>query len=141
MKPAQHVVISSGVGLVLAWWIQSAAAGLACFLSGVFIDIDHYLDFYLEKKKIPFRYKELTDFCNRDNKDRGRLRLIFHSYEFLVVLWLAVSYWHLNELWLGFAVGLSQHLVCDQLTNPFRPLAYFLAYRLKYGFQKEYIFL
>lgn len=141
MKPAQHVVISGGIGLVLAWWIQSAAAGLVCFLSGVFIDIDHYLDFYLAKKKFPRRYKELTDFCDRDNEDRGKLRLIFHSYEFLVVLWLAVSYWHLNELWLGLAVGLSQHLVCDQMTNPFRPLAYFWVYRLKYGFQKEYIFL
>ena len=85
MKPSYHVLVSAGVSAGYWYYFKSWPAALACFLSGIFIDIDHYLDYYLARKKIPWRYSDLCDFCRYEEK--GKIYLLFHSCELIIFLW------------------------------------------------------
>jgi hypothetical protein len=137
MKPTYHVIISGGVTAVFALWVKSKTAVLACFLSGIFIDLDHHLDYFLVRKKLPLSYKKLVDFCD---KDQGPLYLFLHSYELLILMWICIYYFSLGNVWVGIAVGFTTHILCDEFANPFRPLAYFLTYRIKHKFNRKMLF-
>jgi len=134
MKPSQHVVFSAGLALGVEAAMHSWPASLGCFLSGVLIDLDHHLDYCLVHKKFPFKYQDLVHFC-WDAKVT-KLYLFFHAYEYLFVLWLSILILHLGKIWTGVAIGLTAHIVCDQFTNPVRPMFYFLTFRLQNQFTK-----
>jgi hypothetical protein len=72
-----------------------------------------------------------------------RLTLIFHSYEVIILLWLAIGIFSLSNIWKAVAIGLTQHLLLDHLRNLFSGklygLGYFLTYRMKNRFQKAKI--
>ena len=135
MRPTNHIIISGGVSAVFAIWAKSWGAVFACFLSGIFIDLDHHLDYYLAKKKIPFSYKKLIDFLKNDHE--SKIHLFLHSYEFLFLFWLSIFFFDLNNIWLGIAIGFTTHILCDEIANPLKPLAYFLTFRAKNGFNRE----
>jgi hypothetical protein len=134
MRAAYHVAASAGVSLGLQAAVHSWPATLGCFLSGVLIDIDHYLEYYLIRKKFPYRYKDLVDFCNYDRGDK--VYLYFHAYEYLIVLWLSIYFFHLGLIWTGMTLGLTVHLMLDQFTNPIKPLFYFLTFRIINQFER-----
>ena len=138
MKPVSHTILSGVTSAAFAYATHAWWATIVCFLSGIFIDLDHFLDFALHKKKIPFRYKELFAFC-ADEKD-GRMYLILHSYELFALYWLAVTFYQADAVWIGLGVGVTIHMIADQVANPLKPLAYFLSYRIKQGFEKRNIF-
>jgi hypothetical protein len=135
MKPTHHVIISGGVSAVFGFWIQSWSAVFACFLSGIFIDLDHHLDYWLIKKEIPLSYKKLLHFCHQEPD--ARLYLFLHSYELIFIFWACIYYFEWNAVCLGVAVGVTAHIICDEIFNPMRPLAYFLTYRIKHGFERR----
>lgn len=134
MRASYHIAASAGIALGLQVTMHSWPASLGCFCSGVLIDIDHYLEYYLHKKDFPFRYKDLYDFCmfSKDNK----VYLVFHAYEYLFVLWFLIYLFHPGMVWLGVALGLTAHLVLDQFTNPIKPLFYFITFRAVNQFEK-----
>lgn len=138
MRPINHVIISGGVSAIFAVWARSWGPVCACFLSGIFIDLDHHLDYLIAKKKIPFRYKDLIDFFH--NERESRIYLFLHSYEFLFVFWVSIFIFNLNMVWLGAAVGFTTHVFCDEIANPLKPMAYFLVYRAKNRFEREHFF-
>ena len=138
MKPTHHVIISGGVSIAFAFWVKSWTAVCACFLSGIFIDLDHHLDYFLERKELPLSYKKLVDFLENDH--RSRLYLVLHSYELIALLWASIFYFQLNAVWLGAAIGFTTHIFCDEIVNPLRPLSYFLTYRVKHNFCREMFF-
>jgi hypothetical protein len=138
MGPVQHTIASVVVSGAFALWSRSLPGTVACFLSGIFIDVDHALDFCLAKRKAFFSYKELFSFCAWEKA--GKLYLIFHSYELLIALWISIFAFHLNIIWLGIAVGVTFHLLFDRLVNPLRPFVFFWYYRYRKGFEKKGIF-
>ena len=133
MRARDHVILSTGVSLGLQATLHSWPASVACFFSGVLIDIDHYFEYYFHQRKFPAGYKELVDFCVPFTKDK--VYLIFHAWEYLFVLWALIYFCHLGHVWLGLAIGLTIHLILDQLTNPMKPLAYFLIFRIQKRFE------
>ena len=135
MRPAGHIILSAGSGFLLGLWLKSYPAALAYFLSGIFIDVDHFLDYYLARKKITFSYKDLVYYCDFDKG--GKLYLIFHAYEFLFIFWLMSFSYEFNDAALGIGLGVTVHLICDALTNPVKPLTYFIIYRIQKGFDKR----
>ncbi len=137
MKASYHVAVSAGVSLGFQAIFQSWPATLGCFLSGVLIDLDHYLEYYIFKKSFPYKYKHLLRFCyyGKDSK----IYLIFHGYEYLMILWIVISFFHLSLLPIGIAVGLTVHIFFDQFTNPVKPLFYFLTFRIYHHFEKTKI--
>ena len=140
MTPTAHVIASALTSAAFAAATQSWEGVVACFLSGIFIDIDHHFDVWIYRKKILFHIKHIYDFCEKEKG--GRLYLMFHSYELLAAFWMCIIFFHLSTIWLGVAVGLSVHLLLDQWGNTkcVNPWTYFLWYRLKNNFSKEAIF-
>ena len=132
-----HVIASSVTSLAFYGVVQSWPATLACFLSGILIDLDHVVDYWLIRK-MHCSYKELKEFCLTDRKEK--VYLFFHSIELLALLWAAYFYYSMNIIWLGVLTGLSVHMLFDQLTNDVYPATYFIIYRFKRGFPKSIFF-
>lgn len=137
MKPSTHALISTFLAAVLFLVFKSIYSSIACILAGVLIDLDHILDYIIEKKKMVFSYQKLEDFCAFDKQ--GKLYLIFHSYEFLIILWIAVWFSKFNVIFLGGVIGITFHIFADEIVNPLRPLSYFLIFRTIKGFKRENI--
>ena len=138
MMPSRHIAASAVTSVAFLAVTKSWPGALACFASGILIDLDHLLDFYIRRKKMCWDINELHDFCSNDMT--GRLYLIFHSYELVIFLWWLVFYLNASLVWLGFVFGLIAHLLLDQIFNPVYPWAYFMFYRLKLGFPKKVFF-
>lgn len=106
MTPLSHVIASTTTSAVFAIVTQSWEGTLACFLSGIFVDIDHHFDVWIYKKKILFHLKHIYDFCEKEND--GRIYLIFHSYELLAVLWMCVIFFSSQLDMVGNRRGLKR---------------------------------
>jgi hypothetical protein len=128
MRPSHHAIISAGLSAGLWLWLQSLPAAVACFLSGIFIDVDHYLDYWLVKKEFPWEYRKLSEYCRLRLFDK--VYLVFHAHEWLVILWICIYVFDLNAVWLGLALGLTVHLIADVLCNPISPIGYSITYRI-----------
>ena len=138
MKPVTHSVISAATSGVFYYYTHSWVGAAACFLSGIFIDIDHILDFIINKKRLPRDYADLWSFC-AEEKD-GKLYLFLHSYELFIIFWILFFYYPWNDLWAGILIGMTVHVLSDQAANPLRPGMYCLAYRVKHNFSKKWLF-
>lgn len=138
MAPISHVAISSVISAVFAFYTRSFMGTAACFLSGIFIDIDHIFDYWLARKQLFVTYSKLFGFCGLERG--GKLYLLFHSFEFLVLFWLIFFTFQLNVFWLGLGIGVTAHMIADQFANPLRPYALFFVYRLRHRFEKECVF-
>jgi hypothetical protein len=137
MRTTGHIIVSAGVSLGCQVTMHSWPATIGCFFSGILLDVDHYLEYYLLRKKFPYKYKDLVDFCWYNQE--SNLYLFFHAYEYLFVLWFSIYFFCLGKIWVAVAVGLTTHLVLDQWVNPIKPLFYFLTFRIKNQFKKTKI--
>ena len=137
MRAGYHVAVSAGISTGLQVILHSWPATIGCFFSGILLDLDHILEYYLIRKKLPFSYRDLVDFCLYDKG--GKIYLFLHAYELLLALWILIGFLSLGKVWLGIAIGLTVHVVCDQWANPIKPLFYFLTYRINNKFEKTRI--
>lgn len=119
-------------------YFRSFTCWAVSFLSGIFIDVDHILDYYLNYGW-PFNVKNFRRFCNEVKFNR--LTLFFHSYEVIALLWISIFAFSLGNVWIALAIGLTQHLVFDVLTNrdKLKKRSYFLVFRMLNRFRKERI--
>jgi len=138
MKPISHVAVSAVTSVVFGYVTQSWTATLACFISGILFDLDHVLDYIIHKKRIPFRLSELEAFCSEEKG--GKLYLIFHCYELMILYWLLVVIFGAGVFWIGIGIGITIHFIADEIVNPLRPLSYWFVYRIKHRFDKKGIF-
>ena len=139
MQPSKHVVVSVLVSALVWWWLRSSAAALACFLMGVFIDLDHIIDFLCNsRRKLRFhRFFTAFEFEVMEN-----IFVFLHSWEFALI-WLALLL-SLPEarqpVVQGLFIGFVTHLGLDNLFNRHSRWAYFLLYRLRHGFAAKYFY-
>ena len=138
MNPAKHVAASALTSTAFFSMTHSWPGTIACFLSGIVIDVDHLFDFYIHHKRMCWSLSEMYDFCLKDKA--GKMYMVFHTYELLVLLWIAVALLKFDTVLLGMAVGLSIHMMFDQMINPVYPLAYFWFFRWRFGFSKKIFF-
>ncbi len=138
MSPTAHVIASAATSVAFYGVTRSIPGTIMCFLSGIFIDIDHLFDLWWHKKRLTFSYKELLYYC--ELSPDGKLMLAFHSYELFVLLWALVILGKWGLFWWGLMVGATVHIILDQIYNPVRPSTYFFIYRWKNGFSKECFF-
>lgn len=106
------------------------------FAAGVAPDIDHIMDFVIDRRRIT-RYREMYETMLR--VDVKRIYLVFHTIELVIVLWICIIAFSLNKYWIAVAVGFTQHLLLDCLGNPVTPLGYFFTYRVRHRFIAEKI--
>ena len=129
------------IGAVVYIYFESVSCAIASFLTGVFLDLDHVADCYMNHGR-SFRLRDLYTYC-REVRFK-RLSLVFHSYELILVFWVLIFVFSLGDIWKAAAIGATQHIFFDQLANiKHRKMdwrGYFLSFRLKNRFKKERIF-
>jgi hypothetical protein len=132
-----HIAVSLVLSGILYGAFQSTGLAVASLASGIFIDLDHLLE-YLVTHRMRFRTKEfLSYFYGRRYR---KLFLIFHGWEWLA--FLAVLSWLTNwNPWaVGSLIGFGQHMLLDQLYNGPCPLGYFFTWRWMNGFERKAFF-
>jgi membrane-bound metal-dependent hydrolase YbcI (DUF457 family) len=139
MTLKQHVVVSAASGVALGFGLSSFSAAAACVLVGVFVDLDHYLDFWMNRG---FRLnpREFFDFCYYGTSPT--FVALLHGWEYVPLLAGAtvMSAWR-PEL-VGALVGYALHLLGDQLFNRhLHRWTYFISYRIYHGFDSGSIVL
>lgn len=135
MKPSTHA-ISSAVAAGAAYAVTSSSEfSLAIFLAGVFIDLDHLLDYVREYGLQP---KPVFCYHKFRKTEFRRLVLLLHSWELISGLWLAAVVFG-NQLMAGTAAGMTLHLVLDQVGNNVHARTYFLFWRMWNRFETKKI--
>jgi len=104
---------------------------LGAFLGGIFIDLDHVLEGYLEYG-MKFNPLHTVDVCQR--AALKKIYVFLHSYELILVYALAVFLLQKWGVWFGIGVGMTLHLVLDSTNNCWHPNGYFLIKRFRVGF-------
>lgn len=129
MKPSRHIAVSAVISAILWGLTRSLTASAAALATGILIDLDHVPDYWLHvfMKKERFGVHHFFHICHRSLLKKGFLLL--HAVEWVVLAWVLYALMPGNMLVLGCAVGLSQHLFFDQLTNPIHWYGYSILYR------------
>ncbi len=138
MKLGHHTLISVLLSSLVYLFSDSISAALACFGAGIFIDLDHFFEFFYK-----FGFRRISSklfFRAAENHEYDRFFLFFHSYELALLLWL-IALFVVRRPWAwGFALGFTVHIIADQIYNPCHPLTYLLIYRIKNRFDGDRLF-
>jgi len=136
MKVRYHIAASGIISSVVYFTTNSPLNAAASFLTGVFIDLDHFVDYYLNCG-ISYNFNEIHDAIY--NLRLKKIYVFLHSFEILFMLWLLIFLIPLKSVYLALAIGFTQHMLFDLICNPVNARGYFLSYRLKMGFKREFI--
>jgi hypothetical protein len=142
MKPARHMIASGVFATVFYLYIYNRTfwPAIICFISGFIIDLDHYLDFYLDTGKKATTLGELSSYC--EELRFRRYYLLLHSFDLIILFWIVIVIFNLNIFWIALSLGITQHLVLDQLMNrhSIKPFTYFFIFRLVNNFNTNSLF-
>lgn len=137
MTFSQHIALSTVVSGVLYALFRSWGLTVASFFSGIFVDLDHYID-YLIEYGAPFNIKKF--FHTIYEEKIKKLYMIFHAWEWLVLLLFItwISGW--NHWAIGLLIGYGHHMVTDAVFNLNWPVkGYSLLWRWKRDFVSELV--
>lgn len=128
MRTLGHIITSAGVGLFTYHRYRSAGAGIASFLAGWLIDVDHILDYVKAHGWRP-RWDRINE--AKHEHYSGKLYLLLHSYELLALFFLIFRNPQKRAYRVGITLSVLTHLLLDQKCNPRRKaMTYFLANRM-----------
>jgi hypothetical protein len=138
MRASGHGAVSLLAGGA-AWLVfDSFAAAAACLISGLLLDVDHLLDYFLHQPRSN-TLGDLVDVC--ENCRLRKVILPLHSWELVLPVLLAAAMLPGQRLLLiGLVIGLCLHLLADQLSNPVTGGAYFFIHRWRKGFRRSAFF-
>jgi hypothetical protein len=107
-------------------------AGFLCAFVGVFLDIDHLIDYYRDYG-INFDIKKFFQTCDEINLKK--VTIILHSLELLIVSSILVCFFQPSSWWIkAVYIGFFQHMLLDLFYNLHRPQVYFILYRMNKDF-------
>lgn len=136
MMPVAHVVASGVISALVGLFFKSFGCAAVSFITGVFIDLDHLFDYYISHR---FTLNVKRIYCACRMIRFRRLFILLHSYELIALLWIAIYILSLSNIWKAAAIGLTQHMILDQIANPINKYGYFLTYRLMNRFKRDRI--
>lgn len=137
MKVQHHTGISLVIAIALFAAFRSVSLSVSVFLSGIFIDIDHLFD-YLREYGLRFDIKFF--FYSFNNTLFKRIIILFHGWEWAMLIAILSIAFNNNSIMTGIAIGLFSHLICDQFTNGAGKWGYFFLFRLRRDFIVSRIF-
>ncbi|MFH2220421.1 MAG: hypothetical protein ABII68_12295 [Pseudomonadota bacterium] len=142
MKTSIHVYSSAILSGTIYALTQSTQMTVSAFVSSVFIDLDHVLDFLVFSGE---RFSIKGFFSWFDDTRWEKVTLLFHSYEVYLILCI-ITFLYPNNILIGILLGCGLHLALDQIglrsfglrldVKP-APMYYFLSYRFFVGFHKS----
>ncbi len=139
MRVSSHVKISGVMGIGVYAYTGEPVPSAACFLGGWLFDIDHLLDWLMNYGPTLDYARVVNNFAR--NRHR-RLYVIFHSWEYVIGLFVLHVLYGLPP-WAAYAtLGYVCHMTLDQIFNgPKRSLTYFLTYRIFHRFNSSFFFM
>lgn len=131
MNLKSHLTASFIISAVILLIFKSWPLTIASFIAGVFIDLDHWWDF-IYHRGFSLSPQKFFAFFREHALVKGFVLL--HAWEWLALL-CAVSWYSNWNPWLtGVFIGMSHHMIFDQIFNVAKPLSYFITYRIINGF-------
>ncbi|MBD3155637.1 MAG: hypothetical protein GF368_03200 [Candidatus Aenigmarchaeota archaeon] len=131
MRPKYHFIFSIIISVIFFFITGSLFSSLVCFLVGFFTDLDHFLDYLIVNKKIPFG----KDFFDYFYEARFRkIYLFLHSVELIPVIYFLGNIFLDRIMVYAILTGFITHLAFDYIKNTQNPLSYFLIYRILVNF-------
>ena len=119
----KHTAVSLAVSVLILTILKKVQMSIACFLTGVLIDTDHILDYYVNHKRSegsayprPLR-KFLTSLLSvyTEHKPFPKVYKVLHSIELLIPFPLLYILGVWNEVATGALIGLTLHMLMDIL--------------------------
>lgn len=136
MKLTSHIVISFSVSVFLYAVFRSYILAAASFIFGIFIDLDHFFEYFMEYG-LNLDIKKF--FQVAENYGFKKTFLFLHSWEIFLIFSAVVFASFASEILFGIFVSYAFHLIFDQFGNLSKPLSYSLIYRWKNDFLTEKI--
>jgi len=141
MNIYKHTAASLAASTLLQLVFRKWQMSIACFLTGVFIDLDHIFDYYMNHElRENLRYllhpRQFFVFLREgyDNaKPADKVYKVLHSVELLIPISVLYIFGIWNDIATGMLIGFVLHLVMDAI-----PLGHMgtisTIYKLKNGF-------
>lgn len=141
MKPSRHIAVSFSLGLALWFFTKSFPAAILCFISGIFMDLDHIIEYLIQYGLKDFTLRNVYNVSINTPKRHleqrfKKLYLVFHSWEIAILLIFLAAYTK-NIYVFAFAAGYFIHLVMDYLGNELYCPSYFIIYRAMKKFDTD----
>jgi len=141
MKSSVHAITSLSIGTLIWFFTKSLYAGILCFISGFFIDIDHIIEYIIHYGWKDFSFKRLFLICEQTCKQEGeerfrKMHLVFHIGELAILFWI-VSIYTKNIYLFAITIGYSIHLIMDCIGNSAHPYYIFIMFRAIKDFDTE----
>lgn len=137
MRLHYHTAASITISGMLYLMFRSGSLSAACCLAGIFIDIDHFID-YFRQKGWSLNIKDFFRTCNECQFDR--IVLLWHGWEWIVLFGLSSWLTDWNPWVTGMFLGIGQHTIIDAAANSSHLKTYSLIWRWKKGFHFDTIF-
>ncbi|MBW2149312.1 MAG: hypothetical protein JRG73_13305 [Deltaproteobacteria bacterium] len=136
MLPQVHIAVSASLSIILFGVFHSTWAALSNFLVGVLLDLDHLVEYY-RTKGFTLNPLKIYRFCGFAVQRDWPPRVFFwlHAYEYVLLTALVAHAVHYHPAAVGAFIGMTQHLLLDQIGNNVGPFSYFLSYRFLNGFR------
>lgn len=134
MKLQHHIAASIIISGLLHAVFKSWTITTASFVSGIFIDLDHIIDYVITHGR---RFDAKHFFRYFNNSECKKAIFILHGWEWLFILAAAAKLTGWNPLLTGVLIGFAQHLMLDQIFNKTSLLAYFFFWRWKHEFNHK----
>jgi hypothetical protein len=132
MRPQQHVALSLTFAGILLAVFRSWEMAVASLVPGVLLDVDHVLDFLVQRRD-RFTVRRFLEVIY--HREYPRCYVLLHAWEWLFILGIVVWVSGGNPWLLGLYLGWAQHMIADQLTNDAKWWSYFLLGRMTHRFE------
>jgi len=138
MRVQAHIAASLSLAALFWFFTKSIYAAVICLATGIFMDIDHIIDYAINFGWKGITLKKVYEASEETCRNPGeggfpRIYLIFHMHELMIILWLLFFYTN-NIYLLAFTVGYSVHLIMDSMRSIVNLYSYFLIWRIIKGF-------
>lgn len=133
-----HLFLSLAVGFALWAVYKDKRLIIVSLISGVLIDVDHWIDYFLYFG-FNFNLKNFLDVSNYMVPAK-KIYVLLHGWEYLPILFWVGSRWgrkiKLNGLPWAIVLPYGLHLIVDNLNVWRSPLVYSFLYRLFNSFNR-----
>ena len=119
MRPIWHILSSLVLGVIIFFFTREIIASLIAFLAGVFIDLDHLIDFWASEPENAFSVKQFF-YMDKHLKSKGDhyTFIFFHAWEWVIILVILTLYYS-NIYFVSFVLAVALHLALDSINNHF----------------------
>ncbi len=135
MKLGHHIAFSTIFSGILYMVSRSWGMASACFISGIFIDLDHVLDFFIIYGR-PFSIERFFQVFYHELKFK-QIFLILHAWEWLILLFAAAWVTGWSPWFVGILIGSGHHMILDYINNGGYIWSYSIIWRWRNNFDFE----